>query len=156
MYTFGPKVGTIRNITLARGPRSLKLWRTSFSRPRSSAFGRRTGAVAGSDMLQGSPDHHFGRFRIVPQEKGNAPGWMGATPCLPRAPALRTPHPLPCRVSPRAVMPIARLPYWWSFTQKQKLHKQSPLSPPIHAQISADLSAALLSGGCVFLWQTIP
>ena len=81
---------------------------------------------------------------------------MAATPCFPRAPVSRTPHPMPCRVSPKAVMPIARLPCWSNFAQKQKLRKKSPLSPPIHAQISADLSTVQRSGGCVFLWRAIP
>ena len=39
---------------------------------------------------------------------------------------------------------------------KQKLHRNSPVSLPMHAQRSADLSTVQLSRGRVFLWRTIP
>ena len=125
---------------------------------RIGAGGSRTGWVAGGSA--GGPQGKMGGTRIGwgPRARWVARGSeLGARGRARRAPTQRAPGlDRPCRVSPRAVMPIARLPCWSSFAQKQKLHNKSPLSPPIHAQIRADLSTVQGSGGCVFLWRTIP
>ena len=73
----------------------------------------------------------------APRPDAESAGLDTESTCLPVS---STPHPIPCRVSPRALMLIARLSCWSSFVQKLKLHKKHHSALP---------------SGCVFLWRTI-